>query len=91
MRGFLRSFIMVLAVSVVLSGAVLADDAGTIDHGQKGVADGAPVNILQVTKYVNSDWEPSWGPFHGARTGNGLSISPMVIAKSYAAESGWKP
>jgi len=70
MRRFCGFFVVVLAISVTLSGAVRADDEGTINHGQKGVAPGAPVgDILQVTIHEYDDWEPCWGAFPWSRDG----------------------
>jgi len=62
MRRFLGLLIVALTVSIYVTGMVWADDAGAINHGQKGVATGAPVgDIYQVTMNDYDDWEPCWG------------------------------
>ena len=81
MRRFLEFLTVALAVSVGLTGAVWADDAGTINHRQKGVAAGAPVgDILQVTIHEYDDWAPCWGAFPWSKDGE------WIVYQSYREE-----
>jgi len=83
MRRFLGLLTVALAVSAGITGAVWADDAGTINinHGQKGVAAGTPVgDILQVTIHEYDDWAPCWGAFPWSKDGE------WIVYQSYREE-----